>query len=183
MGNEKYALYTAMIKREIYPLIYRSVNNKIINNEITSCKIQGNKLPTKLINLHPEYMSSWIDTNQFVQREDKKLLNNLKVLEKNLLPKNLFWKNGAIDIKIQFVPEKTNICNLSAKQIEDEISLNYPPIDGLYKYSTCESDTIFISREQLFNILKVNLHQYTFIYKLSIEIDCSKIIHLEINKN
>lgn len=108
----------------------------------------------------------------------KKFKDNLKLSENAFLPYFVWWADNAITFKAECCKEETIFRELNDNEINVMIDRDYSLFNGLYKYAeySDKSRNVFLTREELFKVLK---HKYAFVaivYKSKVYLNKEGII-------
>ena len=91
----------------------------------------------------------------------------------------LFWKEEGIRFNLIFNKNFIFEENLTNAEINAKIDKEYTVTNGLYKFnSNGASNDIFISRDQLYDIIDKNYRNYKIIFELYLKIQNDDIIQV-----
>ena len=168
--------YKNVIDRFIYDEVR---NNKTLMREIKSDN--ADKMADLIINNKYENCNNgiYIFYDYKIDENKLKLLNDIKH-SALWLPNYCFWKAGALKFNLVCNDKETIVRPLTRDEINRKIDEEYSQVDGLYKYSKYQNDnrSIFISREELTDILSKQYFYACIVFNYKIKIDKDLIISL-----
>ena len=155
---------------EIFFYFNKYVNREFINeheNKIKEFKGFNKKLPENFLR------SAKILNVKNVNYEDIiKLVNESKIW----IADNIIWEKDGISIKVECDTKNTMVRFLTDNEIEDLIDKKYSLRNGLYRINDNPNfDGSFISREELFKIIKKNYFLITISYNYMLDFNDEKI--------
>ena len=116
------------------------------------------------------------------QKMDK-ILEKVKITKIYVNGKYLFWKEDGIIFNPINNESFVYLEYLNDTEINQIIDNKYTITNGLYKFTDdSSSNSIFISREKLFEKIKINYFKIVFIVEYYLKIDESKIIEVTFDK-
>jgi len=117
--------------------------------------------------------------NKFKDIKDK-----INRIDSQIIPQNFFFKKDAIKLKIELDTEKTSIRNINEEEINTYIDSECPVINGYYKYNRYSNDdkeSILYTREELKEMLKLNISYFFIVFRKKIIINKNDCLWLKKN--
>lgn len=167
-------------KNSIERLVYEEVKKrKFLMKEIKSSNAE--KIADLIIRNNYTYCNNSCYLFYVFKVPQNKRDQIYKIQHKSIcLPNSCYWKENALKINLVCNEEKTIVRSLTRDEINRKIDEEYSQVDGLYKYSKyqCDNRSIFVSREELIDILSKQYFYACIVFNYKIEIDNKSIISI-----
>ena len=114
--------------------------------------------------------------------EQRLKLGEIKIENNELLPQGAFALDGALSINITFINEESNPRFANDAEINFIIENEYVATNGLYtfsKYKGATNGNFFVTREELFNIIRDRVVIVPIVMGIKAEIESSKIMYFK----
>ena len=101
------------------------------------------------------------------------------------LPYLVLLNENAIRINLLCDEEKTTVRRLSSNEINGIIDRDYKVVNGLYKYCESKNDprSVFISREQIYNLIEKKYYYAQVVFKYKVEVDYNNVLIIELEQD
>ncbi|MCR4898893.1 MAG: hypothetical protein K5892_06675 [Acholeplasmatales bacterium] len=117
------------------------------------------------------------NTNQF-----KKIKDNIKRVNSQIIPQDFFFMKNSIKLKVEFDYEKSYIRCMNENEINAYIDKECQIINGYYKYNRYSNDdkhSVLLTRDEIKKFLKENVRYFFIVFKKKLVIneqDCLWLI-------
>ena len=156
-------------------IFLKKIQEVLTNKTFKPKKFNSNEI----INDKFEYTTNNLESYQKMD----KILEKVKITKIYVNGKYLFWKEDGIIFNPINNESFVYLEYLNDTEINQIIDNKYTITNGLYKFTDdSSSNSIFISREKLFEKIKINYFKIVFIVEYYLKIDESKIIEVTFDK-
>lgn len=111
--------------------------------------------------------------------EMKRFTKNIALTNSEMLPCNLFYKDGAIKINAEYSDKHSDIRFLKDEEIDSIIDSEYQLINGLYRFSEFSNDatrSFLVTRDELKKLLKSRIMYAFIVFKYKAIVDKEKCL-------
>ena len=195
INNDNYLCFDSLFDTRWTDELIKSYNNNFIysfKNMIRDLLINDDKIKhlkcdgssadfIKIIDRYKYIAGSKFKLLYEVSEEDRSIINGKEEIDL-WLPNPLFIKNNdSIKINIECDPNKSFVRKLSDNEINTIIDRDYKVTNGLYKYceSNDDSRSIFISREQLFDLINKKYFCARIVFRREIKINYNEVVFID----
>lgn len=161
---------------------FKSIISNIICNEIDrkiASSFYKNTPPTKedidrIIEFNPRYSSNLYSIKIYADEHQLEKLNQITELSRDILPRDVYLKDGAVNLKFEYIKDDSVPEKPSRSQIEEIINNEYELINGFYRLNNYDGQyrgKFLVSREELIEILENSIVFVKIAYLYSINVD------------
>ena len=164
--------FRKMIEDSVEPIF---INDFMFDHETIS----------RIIRFEPDYAGSKLKLQIAGQRSDNvsnNILERIKDVDSGIIPRDMFLKEGAIRINIEYHPEESIVRKPEDDEIERIIDNEYVQVNGYYtfnKYKGSNINNFLVSREELSTILKDKIIFVPIAFKSELIVDKEKILYFK----
>ncbi|MDD3382760.1 MAG: hypothetical protein PHT83_04605 [Bacilli bacterium] len=176
--------FSRMLSRLIYDKFNKDENinkNKIIIKNYTISDLES------IISFNPDYKLAYIPNfnSDEKKKELLKAINAVPNANNLWLPRDLFFKNGAITVNFEYLDNDSVVRYLTPDEVNKIIDRDYRLVNGFYRYleySNSESG-ILLTRDEIYNLLSKKYMYASLVFKYKINIHYDKILYYKIMKD
>ena len=142
--------------------------------------IFSNEEINDVIAFNPDLMSSHSSIFYKCDSEQKKYFEKVSKINDHFIPNNLFWKNNAIRINVEYCDGDSTFRKLTAIEINDKIEREYEKVGTLYKYtrfSNTDLQSFLVTREKLEELLSKRYLVCIIVFKQELSIKEDAILY------
>lgn len=177
-------VYLKQLPESIMYTFRKKIESSLEPEFIEDYKLTGSQIE-KITRFQPDLYSSLIGLIYNSIDEINTIVDNVTLSRSKMLPFNLFFKDGAIKVNVEYDEEQTNVRTLSDEEIDYIIDNEYQLINGLYRFSEYSNDTtrsILVTRDELKGILNDKLMYAFIVFKAKIVIDKEKCLWFKLKR-
>lgn len=137
----------------------------------------------KIFKFKPKYGNSY-SLESSLNENQKEKLNSIIKLSHDILPENMFLKEGCVRVRFEFLERESKPRHLTNKEIEIIIDRDYTIVNGYYrfnKYSSSTTGNFFVTRNELIELIKQRKLYIPIVFRFNIKINKRKILYFKRN--